>query len=291
MADPRIVSGTVDIGAYEFQPGTSGSFIGWLQQYGLPTDGSADYADSDHDGMNNWLEFCTGTNPTNSLSALRLVSVTRNGSGLTVTWQSVTNQTYFLERSIGLRGYPSFLTVATNLPGQWTTTTYTDTNAAGRGPFFYRVGVQPAGWQMPSGGSIISYAWLQQYGLPTDGSADHADPDHDGLNNWQEWRGRDHPHKRRFGAADVVGHRHGFRRDRGLVKRRRPIVFAGAGSQPGRVPSLLAVAQQHRRPDRHHELDRYQRSWRCAPLLPGPRGAIATGRASVLASPNISGRK
>ncbi len=103
---PRIVSGTVDIGAYEFQPGTSGLFLGWLQQYGLPTDGSADYAQSDQDGMNNWLEFCTGTNPTNSLSALRLVSVTRNGSSLTVTWQSVTNQTYFLERSIGLSAIP-----------------------------------------------------------------------------------------------------------------------------------------------------------------------------------------
>jgi len=35
-----------------------------------------------------------------------------------------------------------FTPLATNLPGQPGTTTYTDTNAAGAGPFLYRVGVR-----------------------------------------------------------------------------------------------------------------------------------------------------
>jgi len=61
----------------------------WLQRYGLPTDGSADYLDPDADGRNNWQEWCCQTDPTNALSALRLRSASSDGSNVTVTWQSV----------------------------------------------------------------------------------------------------------------------------------------------------------------------------------------------------------
>jgi PKD repeat protein len=139
--NPRVVSGTVDIGAYEFQgPGSVISYA-WLQQYGLPTDGSADFTDPDRDGLNNWQEWRCGTCPTNALSALRLLSASPAGSNVTVTWQSVGGVSYFLERSTNLSASPPFSLLATNLLGQPGTTSFTDTNTAGASPFFYRVGV------------------------------------------------------------------------------------------------------------------------------------------------------
>jgi hypothetical protein len=138
---PRIVSGTVDIGAYEFQgPGSVISYA-WLQHYGLPTDGSADSTDPDLDGLNNRHEWRCQTDPTNALSVLRLLSVVPIGSNVTVTWESVAGATYFLERSTNLSATMSLTPLAINLPGQPGTTSFTDTNATRLTPLFYRVGV------------------------------------------------------------------------------------------------------------------------------------------------------
>jgi hypothetical protein len=140
--NPRIVGGTVDMGAYEFQSPTSVISYAWLQQYGLLTDGSADYTDADSDGLNNWQEWIAGTVPTNALSVLRLLNPSNNVSGISVSWQSVSGQKYWLERATNLGIQPPFSLLKSNLTGQAGTTSYTDTNAVGNGPFFYRVGVQ-----------------------------------------------------------------------------------------------------------------------------------------------------
>ncbi len=138
----RIVGGTVDIGAYEFQSPQSLISYAWLQQYGFPPDGSIDYADLDGDHLNNWQEWRSGTDPTNALSALRLLAPASGSPGVIVRWESVSDRTYFLERGTNLGAQPPLLPLSSNILGQTSVTTYLDTNAVGAGPFFYRVGVQ-----------------------------------------------------------------------------------------------------------------------------------------------------
>jgi hypothetical protein len=56
-----------------------------LEQYGLATDGSTDFADNDADGHNNYQEWRCLTNPTNSASAVQLLSALPAGDDVAVT--------------------------------------------------------------------------------------------------------------------------------------------------------------------------------------------------------------
>lgn len=143
--NPRISGGTVDIGAYEYlTPGSVLSYA-WAQQYGLPTDGTADHLDLDGTGISDYQKSVAGLNPTNPLSVLAMLTPPANtdSGGLTVSWQSVSNRTYYLQRATNLNIQPAFSSIQSNLAGSLTgTNSYTDTNALGQGPYFYRVGVQ-----------------------------------------------------------------------------------------------------------------------------------------------------
>jgi hypothetical protein len=138
---PRISGGTVDVGAYEFQLPSSVISYAWLQSYGLPTDGTADYIDSDSDGMNNWQEWIAGTCPIDSNSAFRMLTPVANLSPVTLTWQSTTNRTYWLHRAPNSATPLCFTCLASNIPGGPGTTSFSDTNAPA-GVSLYRVGVQ-----------------------------------------------------------------------------------------------------------------------------------------------------
>jgi hypothetical protein len=141
----RIVGGTVDLGACEYQGPGSAISCAWLQQYGLPTDGSTDDVDLDGDGRTTCAEWRCQTDPTDARSVLQFLAPVADGTNLTLSWQSVAGVTYALERSTNLGKAPCFgySMIVTTRTGQGGTATYTITNAIAAGTGFYRVGVWP----------------------------------------------------------------------------------------------------------------------------------------------------
>jgi hypothetical protein len=140
--NPRMMGGAVDFGAYEVQASVTGTLASWLQQYGLPSDGSADAMDDDGDGVLNWQEWWGGTVPTNAASALRVTSVVGGTTGLEIAWEGVATRNYWVDRAADLTAVPAFQCVATNLPGISGTNSFNDVGATNGGPYFYRVGVR-----------------------------------------------------------------------------------------------------------------------------------------------------
>ncbi len=132
-----------DIGAYEFNlVATIGT--NWFLDHGLnPNDPLVFGGDPDTDGLTTLQEWIAGTDPTNTLSALQMLSSSNAVTGVTVIWQSVVGKSYLLLRGTNLSVEPPFSLLASNLPGLPDTTMYADTTATNGGPYFYRVGVQP----------------------------------------------------------------------------------------------------------------------------------------------------
>jgi hypothetical protein len=141
--EPRVVAGTIDVGAYEFKTPASVISYAWLESYGLATDGSADYTDPDSDGMNTWQEWRCDTIPTNKDSVFFLLPLSTDASGITVAWSSSSNRTYRLERATELPFPGHIFIIQTDVPGQIGITSCRDVSANGAAKLFYRVAVEP----------------------------------------------------------------------------------------------------------------------------------------------------
>jgi len=135
---PRIVGGVVDVGVYEFQGAGMGEFIRWLQQYGLPTDGSADYADSDiptGDGLNNWKEWMADTSPLDGNDYLHITNFTRSGTYNTLWWSSKSTRLYQVQRCMALAPAVSWETIITNSEPGWNNVGFDSTDPQ----YLYRI--------------------------------------------------------------------------------------------------------------------------------------------------------
>jgi hypothetical protein len=137
------LSVTSSVDRFTFQ--TLDAFHLWLASYGLPTDGSADFLDSDGDGMNNWQEYLAGTNPTNVASAFKIISGQMiSATQFVLGWTSVSNRLYEVSRSSNLNvGAGGFVALpgAINLTGAPPQNTWTDSVSGPSTPAFYRVRV------------------------------------------------------------------------------------------------------------------------------------------------------
>jgi hypothetical protein len=108
-------------------------------------------ADPDGDGQNNLAEFLAGTDPTNSGSALRIVSAVRQTTDVVITWATAGGHTNAVQATTGVNGsYSANFVDITTAPhvivggiGD-TTTNYIDVGGATNLPSrFYRIRLVP----------------------------------------------------------------------------------------------------------------------------------------------------
>ena len=146
---PRVINGTVDMGAYESIPmgldsDNDGMPDWWEWDWGRSLTNMDAMADADDDQFVNLSEYRANTRPLDGESFLGLLMpLTRyTGMGFVVQWQSASNRTYQLERSTNLViGF--FETAAVDIPATPPMNVYTDATAVLNGPYMYRVRTSP----------------------------------------------------------------------------------------------------------------------------------------------------
>jgi len=129
-----------------------GAFAQWQIAYFGSTNNPAaapDF-DADGDGMNNTNEFLTGTNPTNSASAFRILTTGRETNDIVITWATAGGRTNAVQAALGdtAGDYSNNFADITGpiaIPGTGdATTNYTDSGGATNSPArYYRIRLVP----------------------------------------------------------------------------------------------------------------------------------------------------
>jgi autotransporter-associated beta strand protein len=130
-------------------------FVAWqLQYFGCTNVAICPLASPDADplgkGMSNTNQFLAGINPTNSASALRIISATQQGSDVVITWTTAGAHTNAVQATAG-DGSGDYATNFTDVSGTIiltgsgdATTNYTDAGGATNNPSrYYRVRLVP----------------------------------------------------------------------------------------------------------------------------------------------------
>jgi PKD repeat protein len=113
---------------------------------------AAGNVDADGDGISNTNEFLAGTDPTNSMSALRIISVVRQaGTNIVVTWTAVGGKSYVVQTNApptngSYTNNFADLSAPINVPGNGGDTTAVYTNWAGATnipSLYYRIRLGP----------------------------------------------------------------------------------------------------------------------------------------------------
>ena len=118
--NPRIVGGTVDIGAYEYQVIGPSGYDAWIAAI---TNGLTNYNQcATGDGYPNLLKYATGSSPTNSDTLARLSAVFRDTQSFVAVFMRNTNAydvTIIVEASNAASNGSPWKGIATNFAGSW----------------------------------------------------------------------------------------------------------------------------------------------------------------------------
>jgi hypothetical protein len=113
----------------------------WQLQYFGHT-GVDPNADADGDGLSNLAEYKAGTNPRDPQSRFAFVLVAPDpAGGIRIDWSSADGKSYAVQRSADL--LDGFTDLFLHIPGTPPQNSLRDATATGRGPYFYRIRLEP----------------------------------------------------------------------------------------------------------------------------------------------------